>query len=307
MASGITNYDWVLTVKEKPWHGIGTTIETAPTSKEAIKLSKLDWNVKQYQLKANGKAVEGYYANIRQDTNEVLGVVKSRYKIVQNVQAFDFVDDVIRDDNIEATYETAGSIFGGKRVFLVARLPEQILVDDTVQPYMFFTNSHDGTSALTVGLTNVRVVCNNTLQLALKQAPRIWRCKHTVNIDGKVEAVKRSIINGEKYLTNIKELADEMVNKKIKAEKFLKTLFEKSQMSDKATEKTIERIFTIYREKDDLQNYKGTAWGMYNAVADFVSNTKPLRETKGYKDVKLEGFFDGYEILQTTQNLLMVA
>lgn len=310
MSAGLMDYDWMISVKERPWHGIGTVVEDAPTSDEAIKMAKLDWKVKQYQVKANGIVLPGYYANIRTDANIPLGVVKERYKIVQNNEAFDFVDDIVKSDEVECRYETAGSLWNGKRIFLLVKLPNQNLLGDDVENYLFFTNSHDGTSSLMAGITNVRVVCNNTLQLAMKESKRVWRCRHTLNIKDKQLQAKESLGFAVKYLDDMGKVAEELVAKKIDEEKFFRELFATKKlatMNEKNREEVVTRMHLIYNEKDDLQNFKGTAWGMYNAIADYCSNTVPLRQTKTYAENKLADFFDGNVMLQTAQDLLMVA
>lgn len=309
MSCGLLEYDWMLSAKERPWHGIGTVVEEAPTSEDAIRIARLDWTVDQFPVFANGNAVDGYFANVRSDTNEALGVVRNRYKIVQNTEAFDFVDGIIQNKHLECRYETAGSLFNGRRIFLLVKLPNKDLLGDQVENYLFFTNSHDGSSALTAGITNVRVVCNNTLQMALNGAERIWRCRHTTNIEGKKQQAKEALGLAVRYMDKMGETAWEMASKKINEEAFFRQLFEKNPtaLSDKSKEETINRIHLIYNEKDDLQNFKGTAWGMYNAVADYISNTVPLRQTKNASEIKLAGFFDGNKLLQASQELLMVA
>ena len=307
MSAGLLEYDWMLSVKERPWHGIGSVIEDAPNSEDAIKMAKLDWKVKQYAVKANGITLDNYFANIRTDLNIPLGVVKGRYKIVQNVEAFDFVDDIVGNDEIECKYETAGSLFNGKRIFLLVKLPNKELLGDEVENYLFFTNSHDGTSSLMAGITNVRVVCNNTLQMAIKGSKRTWSCRHTMNITEKKQQAKESLGLAVKYMDSMNDMAEKLYQVKIDEEIFFRNLFDKSNMVEKNKEEMIERIHLIYNEKDDLQNFKGTGWGMYNAVADFVSNTTPLRMTKTYNENKLVGFFDGNKLLETSQSLLMVA
>lgn len=309
MSAGLLEYDWMMSAKERPWHGIGTVVQDAPTSDEAIKIARLDWKVNQFPIMANGKEVTGYFANVRSDTNETLGIVRSRYKIVQNNEAFSFVDSIISNDEIQCHYETAGSLFNGRRIFLLVKLPNKELLGDEVENYLFFTNSHDGTSALTAGITNVRVVCNNTLQMAIKDAKRMWYCRHTTNIEGKKQQAKEALGLAIHYMDSMNDIAEEMFQKKINEEIFFRKLFENNcaKRTEKARETIIERVHTIYNEKDDLQNFRGTAWGMYNAVADFVSNTIPQRKTSTSDDKKLAGFFDGYSLLQGTQELLMVA
>ena len=304
---GLMEYDWMLSVKERPWHGIGSVIEDAPTSEDAIKMAKLDWKVKQYAVKANGVTLDNYFANIRTDKNIPLGVVKGRYKIVQNVEAFDFVDDIVGNKEVPCRYETAGSLFNGKRIFLLVKLPNKELLGDDVENYLFFTNSHDGTSSLMAGITNVRVVCNNTLQMAIKGSKRTWSCRHTMNIVEKKQQAKESLGLAVKYMDSMNDMAEYLYQVKIDEEAFFRRLFDNSNMAEKNKEEMIERIHLIYNEKDDLQNFKGTGWGMYNAIADYVSNTTPLRMTKTYNENKLVGFFDGNKLLETSQSLLMVA
>ena len=95
MAHGLLEYDWMLSAKERPWHGIGTVVEEAPTSEDAIRIARLDWTVDQFPVFANGNEIPGYFANVRSDTNEALGVVRNRYKIVQNTEAFDLLMELL--------------------------------------------------------------------------------------------------------------------------------------------------------------------------------------------------------------------
>ena len=193
---------------------------------------------------------------------------------------------------------------------MLVKLPNNFLVGDEVENYLFFTNSHDGTSALTAGISNIRVVCNNTLQMAIKGADRIWRCKHTTNIEGKKQQAKEALGLAVKYMDKMGEVAEEMASKKISKDSFVLMLSDKLQemnYNPKAEEQVTERILTIYDQKDDLQNFKGSAWGFYNATADLISNTLPLRRTSLYEQKKLEKFFDGNKLLNAVQDVLMVA
>lgn len=309
MAHGIMEYDWMLSAKERPWHGIGTVVEEAPTSEDAIKIAKLDWKIEQIPVMANGNQIPNYFANVRSDTNEALGVVRGRYKVVQNTEAFDFVDGIIENKDVECRYETAGSLFNGRKIFLLVRLPNKELLGDDVENYLFFTNSHDGSSALTAGITNVRVVCNNTLQMAIRGAQRTWTCRHTDSIFAKKAQAQEALGLAVTYMDSMDEIAEKLATKKINEEKFFRKLFEKNptNLCEKNKEQAIERMHIIFNEKDDLQNFRGSAWGMYNAVADFVSNTTPFRNTATYKENKMNQFCSGYAMLNTAQDLLMVA
>lgn len=310
MSAGIMANDWMFSGNGvRPWHGIGTVVEGAPTSEDAIRLAKLDWDVQQFPVYANGNIIPEHFANVRVDTNEALGIVKSRYKIVQNNEAFDFVDGIVGNSEVECRYETAGSLFNGRKIFLLVRLPNQKLLGDDIENYLFFTNSHDGSGALTAGISNVRVVCNNTLQMAIKGAKRTWSCRHTLNIDGKKKQAQEALGLAVTYIDSMSTTAEQMAWKKIDEENFFRILFEKNptNIADKNKKRTIEMIHDIYNNKDDLANFKGSAWGMYNAVADFVSNSEPFRKTSTFKENKLDKFFDGYKLLNECQNILMVA
>ena len=309
MSAGLEQFDWMMSVKERPWHGIGTVVDTAPCSAEALKIAKLDWTVEQFPVYANGKEIPNVFVNVRSDTNESLGVVKSRYNVLQNTDAFNFIDDIIQNNSdVECRYETAGSLFNGRRVFMLVRLPDQKLVGDDVENYMFFTNSHDGTSALLAGITNVRVVCNNTLQMAIKGASRTWKCHHTKGLKARKHEAETALGLAVKYIYNLDTTAQELAQRKINEEKFFKKLFDKYQnRSEKSMERMVEKIHYLYTEKDDLQNFRGSAWGMYNAVSDLISNGVPGKTTEFGNHKKLERFFDGNELLETTQELLMVA
>lgn len=159
--------------REKPWHGLGVRVEEAPTSTDALRLAGLDWEVAQEPIfTETGDAIAGYKVNVRDRDRKVLGVVSDRYKIIQNKEAFAFTDTLLGRG---VRYETAGSLQEGKRVWLLARLPrEYIIAGERISPYLVFSNSHDGSGAVRVALTPIRVCCNNTLNLALDTARRSW-------------------------------------------------------------------------------------------------------------------------------------
>ena len=310
MAHGIMENDRMFSGNGiRPWHGLGTVVDGCPTSDEAIKLANLGWDVVQEPVYLkDGTEIPDFFANIRSDTKDVLGMVKDKYRIVQNTEAFAFVDNIIQNSKgIECRYETAGSLFNGKRVFLLVRLPETNLVGDAVENYLFVSNSHDGTSGLLAGITQVRVVCNNTLQMAEKGAQRIWKLRHTENIKGKQSEAEMALGLALNYNERIQEDALKMSIQKVQEEIFFKNLFKKMNLSEKAIEKVGLEIADIYHNKDDLQNFKGTAWGLYNATADWVSNREPLRKTSTGADWKMAGFMDGYQVLKDAYSILQAA
>lgn len=133
------NVETMFSVREKPWHGLGVVVEEAPSSEEALRLAGLDWRVVQKSLYTNSGLVDGYKANVRESDNTVLGVVTDRYKVVQNTEAFAFTDNLLGEG---VKYETTGSLQGGKKVWILARLPrEYIMSGERITPYLVFSNS----------------------------------------------------------------------------------------------------------------------------------------------------------------------
>ena len=177
------NVETMFSVREKPWHGLGKIVMEAPTSKDALELAGLNWSVVQEPIYTEfNEVVEGYKANVRDSDRKVLGVVSDRYKVVQN--ADELLGKGVR-------YETAGSLQEGKKVWLLARLPrEYIIGGERISPYLVFSNTHDGSGSVKVAITPVRVLCNNTLNLALSTASRSFSMVHTGNIQDKIQEAK---------------------------------------------------------------------------------------------------------------------
>lgn len=131
------NVETMFYTREKPWHGLGVMVEESPTSKDALHLAGLDWSVEQQPVQTvDGTPLKGFLANVRSTDKKVLGVVTNKYKVVQNEEAFAFTDALLGEG---VTYETAGSLQEGRKVWLLAKLPHKYLIsDDEVTPYLVF-------------------------------------------------------------------------------------------------------------------------------------------------------------------------
>ena len=207
------NVETMMYTREKPWHGTGVMVQEAPTSHEALRLAGLDWTVDSRPVYDELiREIPGYKANVRSSDNKTLGIVTDRYKIVQNTDAFEFTDNLIGGD---VHYETAGSLQGGKRIWLLAKLPSKIIVGDEVEPYLCFTNSHDGTGAIRACMTPVRVVCNNTLNLALATAKRQWSTKHVGDIEAKMAEARSVLEFSEEYMAAMNLHAEKLAATKV--------------------------------------------------------------------------------------------
>ena len=283
------NVETMFYVREVPWHGLGKRVEEAPNSREAIIMAGLDWEVEQRPIYDSfGREIPKYKANTRNTDNSVLGVVTDKYQIVQNAEAFEFTDSLI-DEGV--TYETAGSLKNGKTIWLLAKMPEQKILDDNFDPYICFTNTHDGTGSIKICMTPIRVVCNNTLNLALNTANRSWSTKHMGNMTLKLEEAKHTLGLANNYMTALAEEADKLANMKI-SDAELEAIFDAMFPVDfeKDSRRKIENINTMKTNlfrcyaMPDINQYRGTVWGVINAATDLAAHIAPARMTSNYQE-----------------------
>ena len=303
------NVETMFSVREVPWHGLGTIVQEALISKDALHLAGLDWNVISRPIfTEDGDEIEGYKSNVRDSDNTVLGIVSNKYKIVQNAEAFDFTDELISND---VRYETAGSLRNGKQIWLLAKMPQTDIVGDKVDPYICFTNSHDGLGSIKCCMTPVRVVCNNTLSLALENATRSWSTKHVGDISTKLAEAKRTLFLANDYMDNLSKTADKLANTTFtqnKVEEFVSELF---KTPDDATDRVknnaeaSKEAFMYCYFAPDIAKFKGTAWGLVNAASDFAMHAAPARKTAKYAENKFANSLNGNVIIDTTMLAMM--
>jgi len=313
----------------KPWHSIGVVLSGGMNSEDALREAHLDWKVTPAHIYSEGMVtslrliggnqeispIKGFMANVREDTNEVLGVVSDKYKIIQNVDAFKFADDLVGIKEGEAVYETAGSLFNGRRVFMLLNLPAEKILDDEVNKYLCLSNSHDGSGAMKVFTTGIRVVCNNTLSMALngfeKGVGRGISIRHMSSADIRQKEALRSYRMADDYFHTLRKFAEKMAGKKVDVDNLLLKLFPEDSswtVRQKANNADVRvTIRDLCRNKDDLGNHFSDGWGFVNAVSDFRSNTKPKRVTSKSADWKMAAFMDGDPVLQKAVDLVLVA
>ena len=304
------NVETMMYVREVPWHGLGTRVEEAPTSKEALELAGLNWTVESLPVfDRNGNEIKGYYANTRNSDNSVLGIVGSKYSIVQNEEAFSFTDALIGEG---VKYETAGSLRDGRTIWLLGRMPERYIVGDKFEPFICFTNSHDGTSAIRVCMTPVRVVCNNTLNVALSNAKRSWHARHTGNIEAKMEQARQTLKLADEYLKGLAVEAEKLANAKFTmddAKTTLDKMFEVGKdASDrqKATAEAAKEEIIVCMLRPDIAQFLNTKWGFLNAVSDYVGHSAPVRNTASYEENRWGKIISGHPVLDKATALMGV-
>jgi phage/plasmid-like protein (TIGR03299 family) len=300
-------------VREIPWHGLGVRVEEAPTSKQALITAGLDWKVESKSIFVDNRKVKDFYANVRDNDNSILGIVSNTYKIVQNEEAFAFTDQLLENDK-DVRYETAGSLHSGRKTWLLAKMPDIHLVDDPTNCFVTFMNSFDGKSGLRVFVTPVRVVCNNTLNMALSTTPRSWSANHSGNIKEKLEEAKRTLIMAKDYFKNLETTSNILVKKEISDKAILEFIDEllpiEKDASDRKESNVIElrkELYARYKNAPDLKKYAQTQWALINSVSDFASHTIPLRRTEKYKENNMVRVLEGHPILDRATKLLKIA
>lgn len=282
-----------------PWNNIGKNVSNCTTIEEVLNTANLDWNVEGRLIyDANGNVIPGYIANTRDVDNEVLGIVSPKYEIVQNIEAFNFIDNLTKEG---LTFEMAGTGKKGKQIWILAKLPEdrKILGDD-FNTYICFTNTHDGTGAVKVCMTPIRVFCSNCLNLAFKEADRIWSARHSLQIATKIEEAKTSLLMADTYMKELEVQADIMANTKITDADIFKVFKSVNNIDNNVS---IRRMTNFNEEMDkfiscynmpDINQFKGTAWGLMNAVTDYADHMAPRRVTQNYAQNNWERIITGH-------------
>lgn len=307
------NVESMFYVRRAPWHGLGTKVQEAPDSKRALVLAGLDWKVKQMPVyTGDNKMIPGYKANVRDKDDRVLGVVTDRYKVVQNEEAFAFTDELL---GYGVRYETAGSLQDGKKTWLLARMPrEYIITGEQISPYLVFFNSHDGSGAIKVALTPIRVVCQNTLNLALHTARRSWSAIHTGNIRSKMQEAEESLFLAEKYMASLGREIEDLQKKALtdkQVRQFMEELLPLEPGAAEQQKKNIKRLredMTMrYVDAPDLQHVGKNAYRFMNAVSDFATHAAPLRKTANYRENLFAKTVDGHSLIDKAYQMVKAA
>lgn len=299
--------------REKPWHGLGTRVAESPSSADALRLAGLDWTVEQENVLTQfQEVIPGYKANVRNTDRKVLGVVTDRYKVVQNTQAFEFTDTLLGEG---VRYETAGALQEGRKVWLLAHLPhEYIIYGEKISPYLVFSNTHDGSGSVKVAVTPIRVVCNNTLNLALATAQRSFSMVHTGDIKEKMKEAKDTLFMADQYMQELGKEFEELRRKKLSdhdvksyIERLLPLEDASSVQQMRNVKKLREDMQRRYFDAPDLKDVGRNAYRFMNAVSDFATHAEPLRKTSNYKENIFSRTIDGNPFIDKAYRMMQAA
>jgi phage/plasmid-like protein (TIGR03299 family) len=274
--------------REPAWHGLGTVFTEEVSTAQMLKKAKLNnWNVRleDVEIPAGMDSDKNYSFVVRdnpfiKDNKDVLGVVGERYVPLQNEELFDFADNIL---HAGGRWETAGSIKNGRIVFGSLALERETILDpsgvsDKVNTYLLVNTSHDGSIAIQASITPVRVVCANTLNLALGKGNRgvkqSFKIRHTQTANGKVQAAREALGLANKYLDEFDKMANEMIQNEVSKTKFdeiVLALYPKPEKDSKGAvkkwENKIDIINGIYVGSTNGM-IAGTAWGVANALTE---------------------------------------
>ena len=300
--------------KENPFNG-------AMSVKDAARIAGMDWSVSQRPVFVGGVEVPGFKANVRSSDNTVLGFVSDVYRPIQNSEAFSFVDNIIGGG--DAKIHSAGVLYNKyarpTRIFITAQLKPITVLGDQIANYLVFSHSHDGLNAVKCYVSPVRVVCHNTLTLSMERIEtdkagikRYWSTKHTGDIATKLQAAQETLHLYDKYMAAFPVVAEGMNAINLYDEEIaavLDALFPddgtagKSRMSQNAATMRDE-ILKTYQQKADIDRFRGTAWGLYQAITDVVEHISPFRNTATAAINREFQIVEGHPVTMRAQRIL---
>ena len=302
------NVETMFYVRVAPWHGLGVRVESALNSQDALIQSGLDWKVVQRPIMTTAyDPIPGYKAD-----NRILGVVTDRYKVVQNAEAFAFTDALLGEG---VKYETAGSLQDGKKIWILAKLPDKYIIEgEQIDPYLVFSSSHDGSGAIKVAMTPIRVVCQNTLNVALSSAKRMWSTIHVGDLAAKMDEAHNTLLLAEKYMGTLGSEVSKLSKIKLSDAKVMEYIDMLLPMDEQPTDthrKNIRRIREDLRiryfDAPDLEHVGKNAYRFLCAVSDFATHAKPLRETANYRENMFAKTMEGNPLIDKAHEMVLAA
>ncbi len=335
MAHEITSSDNVVLHRERAWHGLGVVVENAPTPSKALQIAGLDWDVEKWPVNAvdprdthetTTVRVPKQFAIMRRDTMDCFAVLSDWYTPIQNRELADFAEALGSDGQVKI--ESAGSIRGGRKVwFLLKGEAFDIRKEDTIFPYVLVSNAHDGSNALRVTPTTVRVVCSNTLHAVVPNDDRGGRLEnaafvsnHFGNVKAKVEAAKQALATYGRSIESTRDVLSGLAGKPVDADAVRKFFLEAytrdfGVIPDKAKTagETLKRknaqnawLAVEKRFEEELSVAGATAWNAFNAYTGWLQHRERAGKTaEARRDAMLAANLFGVESERTFKALTL--
>lgn len=268
---------------------IGTDVLGLKTSEDVLNTAGLNYNViKKDMYFRTDTGEDMLYPDKKftmvEGTNKVLGVVSSKYEICQNRDAFSFID-YIGGTDVGFEYVKAGETNGGL-VYIIAKIPNVTILGDNITPYIIFQNSHDGLNSVKATICPLRIICQNQFNVSFKQSPNTVRIIHSSQLDKRMLTAREMMRDVAEYMETFEDTAASLVGKRVAYPDVIKVFndvfkYDPIKMSDKQKENfdNARNDFLACYNSDDNQNFIGTAWGVMNGAADYLTHHKSVRKS----------------------------
>jgi phage/plasmid-like protein (TIGR03299 family) len=279
-------YDGRMVCVGEAWHKEGVRVDTELTAFDAITKARLNYSVQKVKLFAevNGQKVEApFFGTMNMDNSAILGAVTDRYQIVQNVEAFDFFDSVVKSG--EAIYHSAGALGLGERIWILAKLPKDILLfkDEIIEQYLLLTNAHNREHSLLMYFTPIRVVCQNTLNASMKDRKNGIALRHIGDMKSKINEARQALGFALDFYKEFDIYAHKMLDTKVsegqQREYFNRVLDikdeEKASTRARNIRDTLNHLSVFGKGQEAV---KGTLYASYNAVTEYADYYKSFHK-----------------------------
>ena len=301
------------------WNGLGKDVSHCTTVDEALFDSGLDFNVYQTDIITDELypiPLNGFKANVKEGavpgSGTPLGIVSTKYSVIQNSTAFAFLNSLVAEG---MKFERAGGLQNGRKVFILARMPDRYIISgESISPYIVFINSFDGSGAVKILMTPVRMICLNMLNLALRKTLRSWSAVHCGDVVGKLEDAKNTLIYADRYMQELGAAIEDMKHQTITDAKVIELTDALYPTNDKMTDIQLRNIgqqrndlLERYFHAPDLEPMKKTAYRFINAVSDHATHADPIRRRENYDESLFLRSVEGNPLVDRAFSLLSAA
>ena len=269
--------------REATWAGIGTDISQCHTMEEVLTKSGLNYTVhKEEMFLANGTKVPGKRCTVKDDGTPI-GVVSSKYSVYQNQDAFEFISEIP-----DIRYIKGGETHNGL-VYLIGALPDLTVLGDTFTPNVIFQNSHNGIFTVKATICPLRIVCHNQFAYSFKHVRNTISIQHSRRLPEKVAQAQKLIVDAAQYMNGFTNTAEELAALHITdTDRYaiMDAFFDSTREMTERQQATMEEqraFFERCYEEDDNTNFRGTAWGIINALSDFETH-KAVKQTENVSE-----------------------
>lgn len=280
------------------WHGLGQIVNGAMTAKEAIELARLDYDVVKVPNYAfyNGEFLDtpASFSTLRTDTGQILGDrIGKNYTIVQNLEAFEFFDTITETGS--AIYETAGVLGVGEKIFVTAKMPDTIRIagtDDLTEVYVLLTSSHDGSGSIIAAVTPIRVVCQNTLNMALGNTINRVSIRHSSMVKQRLADAHNVLGISKAFVAEANECFNFLSKKYVSddsVKELIRNLFNEQERDSTRIKNIEDAVLECYFAGVGQEKIVGTAWGAINGITFYLDHVKNYRNDSTKFDNVLGG------------------